>query len=252
MAIMLLSVRRHKCCDDTPLLLLVGPIGATQNLPETDNPSYYPPTFVDKWANKKTKKQVIQDFDYVGLILFTAGIILFCMGISWGGSYYPWKSAHVIVTIIVGFFTLVVFSLYELYVPLKEPLIPMHLFKNLPWVSDVWMLACGASVYFCFSIVWPLMVFGLYTSDLTKGGLLCCVTGVGTNIGQIISGLTAKNIGHQKYQAIVVTISMGLFLACMSPSFLPWYIPFHLLWLPHQVSRMTFDRARTNDGQAPP
>jgi MFS family permease len=175
---------------------------------------YYPPTFLDKWANRKTRKQVIQDFDYVGLILCTAGVILFCIGVSWGGSYYPWKSAHVIVTIIVGFFTLVAFTLYELFMPLKEPLIPMHLFKNLPWVSDVWMLSCGASVYFCFSIVWPLMVFGLYTSDLTKGGLLCCVTGVGTNMGQIVSGLLAKNIGHQKYQAIVVSISMGLFLAC--------------------------------------
>lgn len=252
MAVMLLSVHRHEYCDDTPLLLLVGPIDAMQNIPETDNPSYFPPTFLEKWANKKTRKQVIQDFDYVGLILCSAGVVLFCMGVSWGGSYYPWKSVHVIVTIIVGFFTLVAFTLYELYVPLKEPLIPMHLFKNFPWVSDVWMLSCGASVYFCFSIVWPLMVFGLYTSDLTKGGLLCCVTGVGLNMGEIISGLIAKKIGRHKYQAMAVATLMGLFLACMSPSFLPWYILFPLLWLSYQVSRMTFGRARTNNGQPPP
>jgi hypothetical protein len=229
MAIMLLSVHRHRYCVFTLLFLLVSPIDATQNLPETDNPSYHPPTFNEKWANRKTKMQAIKDFDYVGLILFVGGLITFLLGISWGGSYYPWKSAHVIVTIITGFFALVAFALYELYVDLKEPLIPMHLFKNLPWVSDIWMLACGASVYFCFSIIWPIMVFGLYTSDLTKGGLLCCVTGIGTNVGQIISGITTKKIRHQKYQVIVASTAMALFLACMSPSFLPLYIPFPLL-----------------------
>lgn len=64
------------------------------------------------------------------------------------------------------------------------------------------------------------MVFGLYTSDLTKGGLLCCITGIGTNTGQIISGALSKYLGHQKYQLIVSTISMGLFLgsaACATP-----------------------------------
>ncbi|KAE9382147.1 MFS general substrate transporter [Stipitochalara longipes BDJ] len=174
---------------------------------------YYPPTFGEKWVNK-SKTQAIKDFDYVGLILFTGGLIVFLLGISWGGSYYPWKSVHVIVTIITGFFALVAFAIYELYVDLKEPLIPMHLFKNLPWVSDIWMLSCGASVYFCFSIIWPIMVFGLYTSDQTKGGLLCCVTGIGTNVGQIISGLATKKIRHQKYQVIVASTAMALFLAC--------------------------------------
>jgi hypothetical protein len=193
------------------------------------NPSYHPPTFGDKWANKKTKTEVIRDFDYIGLILFTGGILVFCIGVSWGGSYYPWKSAHVIASIIVGFFALVAFAIYELVVDLKEPLMPMRLFRNLSWVASIWMLACAASVYFAFSIVWPLMVFGLYTSDQTKGGLLCCVTGLGTNMGQILSGLAARKIGHQKYQAIFVTTAMTIILACMSPSFLPWYIPFPLV-----------------------
>jgi hypothetical protein len=185
---------------------------------EADNLSYYPPTFTEKWANKKSRRQVILDFDYIGLILFSGGLLIFLMGVSWGGSYYPWKSAHVIATIIVGFFTLVAFALYEIFAPLKEPLVPMHLFKNLPWVSDICMVACGASVYYCFSIIWPIMVFSLYTSDLTKGGLLCCVTGIGTNTGQILSGALSRKIGHQKYQVMVSASSMGIFLACTSPS----------------------------------
>lgn len=134
------------------------------------------------------------------------------MGISWGGSYYPWKSAHVIATIIIGFFSLVAFVLYEALVPLKEPLVPMYLFRNIPWVATMLVVALGASVYYAFAIVWPTMVFSLYTSDLTHGGYLCCVTGCGTNAGQIIGGTLCRRLGKQKIQMVVTAICMGTFL----------------------------------------
>ena len=177
--------------------------------------SYFPPTFDDKYKHKKTKREVIKDFDFIGLILFVGGLLIFLMGISWGGSYYPWKSAHVIATIIIGFFALIAFVLYEIFMPLKEPLIPMYLFRNIPWVADTMMVALGASVYYGFAIVWPTMVFSLYTSDLTKGGFLCCVTGCGTNSGQIIGGILCRRIKKQKLQMIVTAITMGGFLGGM-------------------------------------
>lgn len=65
-----------------------------------NSPSYYPPSFNEKWARKKTRRQVIRDFDYIGLILFSGGLLVFLMGVSWGGSYYAWKSVHVITTIV--------------------------------------------------------------------------------------------------------------------------------------------------------
>jgi magnesium-transporting ATPase (P-type) len=181
-------------------------------LPSLSGCSYFPPTFDEKYKHKKTKREVIQDFDFVGLILFVGGLLIFLMGVSWGGSYYPWKSTHVIATIIIGFLALVAFILYEVYMPLKEPLVPMHLFRNIPWVADTLLVALGASVYYAFAIVWPTMVFSLYTSDLIHGGLLCCVTGCGTNAGQIIGGNLCRRLGKQKYQMIATAMSMGAFL----------------------------------------
>jgi hypothetical protein len=71
------------------------------------------------------------------------------------------------------------------------------------------MVAMGATVYFCFSIVWPTMVFSLYTSDLTYGGLLCTIIGLGTNAGEIRCGLDCRRLGRQKYQVIVAAICKG-------------------------------------------
>jgi hypothetical protein len=97
-------------------------------------------------------------------------------------------------------------------VPLKEPLVPMYLFMNIPWVATVLVVALGASVYYAFAIVWPTMVFSIYTNDLTYGSLLCCVAGTGTNAGQLVSGSLCRRIGRQRTQLIVMTISMGAFL----------------------------------------
>lgn len=56
--------------------------------------------------------QECRDIDFFGIFLFTAGLLLFIMGLSWGGVQYPWKSAHVISTIVIGFCTCVAFVLY--------------------------------------------------------------------------------------------------------------------------------------------
>lgn len=89
---------------------------------------YHPPTF--HMVSKKTRSQQLREFDYGGLVLFTGGLLIFLMGLNWGGTVYPWKSGYVIGTLVTGGVSLIAFVLYECYVPLTAPLIPMHLFRN--------------------------------------------------------------------------------------------------------------------------
>jgi hypothetical protein len=70
--------------------------------------------------------QWLKHFDYIGLFLYTAGLVLFILGLSSGGSLYPWKSAAVIAPLVIAILLLIGLFLYETYVDLKEPLIPMH------------------------------------------------------------------------------------------------------------------------------
>jgi MFS family permease len=93
---------------------------------------YSPPTFRMKHGDDSVAKWV-KNFDYVGLILFSAGLILFILGIQAGGVLYPWKSGQVISMIIIGFLCLVALIFYETFMPLREPLIPMHVGGPLSW-----------------------------------------------------------------------------------------------------------------------
>lgn len=90
---------------------------------------YYPPTFHMKHGNH-TRWELVKKFDFVGLFLYTAGITLFLLGISWGGSVYPWKSASVIATTVIGALATAAFGFWEFRRDLEEPLMPPHVLKN--------------------------------------------------------------------------------------------------------------------------
>lgn len=61
--------------------------------------------------------QELGDIDCGGIVLFTDGALIFLLGLSWGGGVYSWKSAHVLATLIPGFFVLIAFILYGQYPP---------------------------------------------------------------------------------------------------------------------------------------
>lgn len=75
---------------------------------------YHPPKFNNLHRNR-TKMQEVRELDYVGILLFAGGAVLFLLGISWGGQQHPWTSSYVLGTLIVGFLTLVAFVLWGKY-----------------------------------------------------------------------------------------------------------------------------------------
>ena len=177
---------------------------------------YHPPSFHMKHGSGKRLK-FIKNFDYLGTFLFTSGMVIGLMGISWGGTVYPWRSGQVIATIIVGAVALIIFGLYEVFAPLTEPLIPIHLFKNRGFTASAIVLSIGASPYYAFTIVWPQMLAALYADgDLMVIGWAGSAIGAGLVVGEIVGGLSAKFIGKTKYQVMTVITLASVILACKS------------------------------------
>lgn len=141
------------------------------------------------------------------------------MGLNWGGSVWPWSSAHVIATIVVGFVALCLFVLWESFGKLKDPLVPMHLFRNRGWNAATIVSGLGASIYYAFAIVWPQMVAVMYSEGGSPmdGPWLSSLVGLCIVIGEIVGGFCAKAIGHLKWQCFVTIVIGGIFFACKSP-----------------------------------
>ncbi|KAF9882945.1 hypothetical protein FE257_004856 [Aspergillus nanangensis] len=165
---------------------------------------YFPPTFQMKHPGQ-TAVSYVRTFDLLGLALFISGLLLFLMGLSWGGQLKPWSHPQVIATIAIGGVLLAGFACWDVYGKIDQPLVPVRLFKN-------------------FHVLWPQMVFGLYETDRIRGGLLCCLVGAGTNLGQLSSGIFGRHFGNHRWQFTIGAVVGGAFLggmACVTPTNLP-------------------------------
>lgn len=61
--------------------------------------------------------------DFTGIFLALGGTVVLILGLTWGGGQYPWSSAHVIASLVVGFAVCVAFVLWQWKGP-KYPLVP--------------------------------------------------------------------------------------------------------------------------------
>ncbi|KAK2752229.1 trichothecene efflux pump [Colletotrichum kahawae] len=180
---------------------------------------YHPPSWGELAAKEfgegRDKKSTLRDIDYGGLFLLSSGLLLFLLGISWGGSLYPWRSAAVLCTIILGGVILVGFIFYEWHCPTPQPLVPLGMFSNTGWVAVLLTLSMAASMYYAFSIVFPTQVVVLYSleSEVNQGWLKCVITAPPL-VGQIIASLLATRIGNIKWQLVsTATIGAALYAA---------------------------------------
>ncbi len=74
---------------------------------------YFPPPRVNSLG--LTKNEMLKRIDFVGGILITAGLVLFLVGLNWGGQDYPWVSAHVLSFLIIGACLMIAFGFWEFF-----------------------------------------------------------------------------------------------------------------------------------------
>jgi predicted MFS family arabinose efflux permease len=175
---------------------------------------YHPPNF-ERLHTKVTKRKVFADLDYVGIVLFTAGVALTLTGLNWGGQVYPWQSGQTLGTLIGGLVLLVCFIVWEIF-GAKDPLLPMRFMTNLPFVGLVLAAAAGSAVFYPLSLLWPMQITALYTTDPSMIGWLSCAVGGGTLLGQVVCGALVKALGRQKWQLVVTASAMTAFTAAMA------------------------------------
>ncbi|CAK7202067.1 hypothetical protein SEUCBS139899_004787 [Sporothrix eucalyptigena] len=176
---------------------------------------YFPPSF--HMINKEmTTLQELRQLDYGGLFLYSAGLVLLLLGFTWGEGTYPWSSAHVIAPIVVGAVLVAVFFLYQVYMPLKQPLMPIRLLKIRNFSAVVIVGCVGQMVYYALNLLWPTIITTFLTTDNIKIGLMSSTTGAGLAVGEVIIAPFFKMLGHPNYQLVAWSILLTVLTALMA------------------------------------
>ncbi|KEF58693.1 uncharacterized protein A1O9_06619 [Exophiala aquamarina CBS 119918] len=178
---------------------------------------YFPPNF-RMINNKLTKWKEVKSLDYGGVILYFTALILVLLGFTWAQGTYSWQSARVIASLIVGFLTLVAFAVYETYVPLTQPLLPVRLFKVQNIIACVIVGSTMQMVWFALNIFWPIQISVLFTTNEVKIGFQSCTTGIALVAGELCFAPLFRSIGYLKWQMVVAGLITAAFCTGMAAS----------------------------------
>ncbi|KAJ1824271.1 hypothetical protein LPJ56_002851 [Coemansia sp. RSA 2599] len=157
----------------------------------------------------------IKRIDFLGIFAVVAGIILFQLSLTWGGQQYPWDSAAVITTLVLGIVILIGFVLIEWKVS-AEPIMPLRLFKRR---NASLMLFTQVLFGMCFSL--PIFYLPLYLSVIKNASaissglhLISCMLAI--SLSTIAAGVLITKTGIYRpfiWGGIAMTlIGIGLFV----------------------------------------
>lgn len=160
------------------------------------------------------------------MFLFVAGSLPVLMGIVYT-TIVPSHDAHVIAPLVVGFFFLILFALWETYGKIKHPLAPTYVFTS-SWGRDLTapcvVVAVVNMFYYSSSILWPTMISTFYTdngSEWRYGILLSVVQGLAITFGATLLALFGSRIKRWHWQltaSVFIMVVFGALLALGTPN----------------------------------
>lgn len=161
---------------------------------------------------------LLAELDYVGMFLYTTGLALFLFGLGAGGITYPWRSATVLITLILGAVVFISTFAWSFLGPVKRPLFPMRLFSRFrEYTVPVVVTFVAGFVFISNSALIPEQIAFVWTDSPTRAGLYNIPTGVGITIGSLVIGAFCFKIGYLQWQLVagiaMQTLFTGLFAA---------------------------------------
>ena len=103
--------------------------------------------FLDIHTPKTPIRKGLKAVDWLGSLTMVAGVIMFLLGLEWGGITYPWGSATVLCLLIFGVLTMCLFLVIENRLA-PYPLMPLGIFSHKSNVAALGTCFCHTVSYF--------------------------------------------------------------------------------------------------------
>lgn len=161
-----------------------------------------------RWSEKLAR------IDFAGNALFIASTVAVLIGVTWGGTVYPWSSANVLVPLVLGFVGFGLFLAYE-WTMAKNPSLPQGaiLERTAATVLAVTFLTTLCT-YWAFYFI-PIFLQGVLAKSTFWSGVDALPLFAGLFPFAIIGGTLLSKTGRYKPLHLIgmtiVTLSFGLF-----------------------------------------
>ncbi|EQB44724.1 hypothetical protein CGLO_16503 [Colletotrichum gloeosporioides Cg-14] len=135
--------------------------------------------------------------DFVGILLALAGTTSLMLGLTWGGGEYPWASAAVLTTLLVGFFICVVFVLWQWKGP-RYPLVPLDIFRARMTIGACITMAINGWNFVVQVYYIPTFYQFVYNYGATRSGVMLLPITLVQTASSTLSGLIVHWVGRYR------------------------------------------------------
>ena len=193
---------------------------------------YFPPAR-PRHDFEKTRWQEFIELDFTGLFLYTVGVTITLVGLSWAGTGgHAWRSASVIAPIVVGVILLICCFGYDWFIVSDEKaFFPLHLFRRFREFTVLLVVIFVAGmVYYSMSSLVPEATFYIFTNEPIQIGIISIPNGMGQLVGAIVMPAIMHWTRHPKWHIIA-----GIFIQSFFTAMFAYAVPGHkAAWMAFQ------------------
>lgn len=155
----------------------------------------------------------LANVDFIGMFLWTSGVVCLVLALSWGGTTYAWKSTPIITLLCISGFLLLSFTLFETKFS-KDPIIPRGIFANRSTILILIAAFCYGGCFQSLMTYVPLYLSVIRQEEAMASNLeLLCLVLLAC-IFNVLTGLvivkTGKYTWASKASLSVLVLACGL------------------------------------------
>ncbi|KAI0418128.1 major facilitator superfamily domain-containing protein [Xylaria grammica] len=160
-------------------------------------------------------KHKFRRIDYGGNVLFITGVTLILVGLAYGGTVWPWTSSSTLVSLLAGFFIVVIFLFYEESNYCKEPTLPLRLFRNRTSATAYAIAFLHSLLTLPILYFLPVYFQAVKLTNPTESGVNMLPTVLLLVSSSVISGALLSKFGRYKPFHLagfgLLVLALGLF-----------------------------------------
>ncbi|KAI6780835.1 siderophore iron transporter [Emericellopsis cladophorae] len=174
-----------------------------------------PPTEKQREFRGRTLDK-LRKLDWIGYFLLAAGLILFCLGLSWSKAPYPWSDPHVSATFCVGLLLALLLVVYAIWIK-KDGMFHHGLFTgNRNFSIALFCVFAEGVAFFAANTYFAFQVSVLYEKDALLVGARYSIMLIASMVGAASTGLYCAKTRRVRWVTVLAFAIFVAFFACMA------------------------------------
>ena len=148
----------------------------------------------------------------IGVILLAAGLVLFLLPFAIAESAADhWRSAHIIVMLVLGLLCLIAFAIWEKFVAVK-PFIPYKLLLDRNTLGACLLDATYQIAYYCWNSYFTSYLQVVFDTTIAEAGYINSIFDVVSGVWLLLVGFLIRYTGRYKW-LLLISVPMYILFA---------------------------------------